>query len=437
MNNVAEFKSYRPWLVVLLSLFVFRVVAQLLQLTFPVGFLPPFEDWQSGALPYPILLLSQIAISFYGLAMIVRMRQNRIKRSSHAGLVYLTIGGCYFLIMAVRLIAGFSFASEHPWFGQHLPAIFHLVLALFLIVIGLYHIRKAAQILGWLIYPMVMVSALTTHILMTFNGVGLFLSTYLPVTISALSILILEFKLPYRLEWLPTKNDITNDAVYLLIIQVLLPRFLSFLVVILILRIAEGVDFHFMSIWPDSWPVILQTMLMLVAAELMRYWLHRFTHQWIPLWRFHAVHHSPHKLYWLNVARFHPVEKSIQFAFDTLPFILLGAGDEVLAMYFVFYSINGFFQHCNINVEMGWLNYLISGPQLHRWHHSKKIKESNNNYGNNLIIWDLLFGTWFLPEDQNVGDLGLLNREYPMEFNRQLNTPFIKGLDKANDIVRT
>jgi sterol desaturase/sphingolipid hydroxylase (fatty acid hydroxylase superfamily) len=99
-------------------------------------------------------------------------------------------------------------------------------------------------------------------------------------------------------------------------------------------------------------------------------------------------------------------------------------------LYFVFYAINGFFQHCNIDLRMGILNFIISGPQLHRWHHSVEIQESNTNYGNNLIVWDLLFRTWFLPGARDVGILGLVNREYPLDFLSQLKTPFVKGLDK-------
>ena len=69
---------------------------------------------------------------------------------------------------------------------------------------------------------------------------------------------------------------------------------------------------------------------------------------------------------------------------------------------------------------------------LHRWHHSKLIEESNRNYGNNLIVWDLLFGSWFLPKDRRVGDLGLINRNYPLDFASQMKTPFISGLDKES-----
>ena len=47
---------------ILLSLFALRVAGQLLVVAGAAPFLPPVEDWQSGLLPYPLLLLSQIVI---------------------------------------------------------------------------------------------------------------------------------------------------------------------------------------------------------------------------------------------------------------------------------------------------------------------------------------------------------------------------------------
>jgi sterol desaturase/sphingolipid hydroxylase (fatty acid hydroxylase superfamily) len=95
------------------------------------------------------------------------------------------------------------------------------------------------------------------------------------------------------------------------------------------------------------------------------------------------------------------------------------------------YSIKGFFQHSNVDTKLGWLNYIISGPELHRWHHSRIIRESNTNYGNNVIVWDILFGTFFLPKELAVGELGLINRNYPSTFMSQLKAPFIKAIDKT------
>ena len=152
--------------------------------------------------------------------------------------------------------------------------------------------------------------------------------------------------------------------------------------------------------------------------------------EWEPLWRVHAVHHAPQRLYTLNVGRFHPIDKGLQFVFDALPFLALGVQEDVLSLYFVWYAVNGFFQHSNADVRLGWLNYVVSGPELHRWHHSMQKEESNHNYGNHLIVWDVVFGSRYLPADGSVGALGLVNRQYPRGFLDQMAAPFTPGLDK-------
>jgi hypothetical protein len=133
--------------------------------------------------------------------------------------------------------------------------------------------------------------------------------------------------------------------------------------------------------------------------------------------------------------RFHPAEKTLQFLLDTLPFMLVGIGTEVLAYYFVFYSMSGLFQHSNCDVRLGWLNYLVSGPEVHRWHHSQKTAESNANYAHSFVVWDLLFDTYFRPRGAEVTRLGLLVRDYPRRFVGQLLAPFRSYSDGANDPV--
>ena len=282
-------------------------------------------------------------------------------------------------------------------------------------------------------YPFVISFCFILHIALIYLGLHLALSTWIAVFFGLISIIALERFTPFRVEWTPKNKDWIVDASYMVLVQILLVKFLTFIVSIALLDIFQSNGFTIKKLWPAEWATGTQAILMVLIADFLRYWLHRFSHKWKPLWRLHAVHHSPHKLYSMNVGRFHPLEKSIQFIFDALPFIILGISENVLALYFVFYSINGFFQHCNIRVYLGPLNYLISGPELHRWHHSVKINESNNNFGNNLIIWDLLFGTWHLPKEIKVEQLGLINRNYPLGLIEQLKSPFIKGLDQEEN----
>lgn len=277
-------------------------------------------------------------------------------------------------------------------------------------------------------YPLIIFLTLMLHYILGQSVVSDAAATYLAVLAGATAVTLLEFGYPYNRDWRPETGDVLNDASYMILVQVLLPQFLGYLLALLFIDSMAGQS-HF---WPRDWPVAIQVMMMILIADFLRYWLHRASHNFLPLWQLHAVHHSPQRLYWLNVGRFHPLEKMLQFLFDALPFILLGIDAVVLSWYFVFYAVNGFFQHSNVHVRLGWLNYLISGPELHRWHHSMKIAESNHNYGNNIILWDLLFGTWYLPERRQVGELGLVNRRYPLSFHDQLKTPFILSLDKQS-----
>lgn len=279
-------------------------------------------------------------------------------------------------------------------------------------------------------YPFVLGLGIVLHELLLENHGGVQIATYLPIIVGAIMVAGLEGAYPYRQQWWAEKEEWVQDAIFMALIQGVFPKLVA---VVVVFTLSQFFHVHNLLVegwWPTHWPVPFQMLLMMVVADGLRYWLHRLAHEWEPLWRFHAVHHSPHKLYWLNVGRFHPIDKGLQVCLDTVPFLLLGIGEEVLGLYVVCYAINGFFQHCNVDLRLGMLNYLISGPELHRWHHSMAKQESNHNYGNNLIIWDLLFGTWYLPTQREVKELGLVNRAYPGAVLKQMTMPFIPGADK-------
>lgn len=279
----------------------------------------------------------------------------------------------------------------------------------------------------WLVYPATLLLAFALHAALLATGASLTLSANITVFAAAAWITWLEWRFPHKPDWLPARREVGQDLLFMVTVQMVLPRLLGLLVV-LAAADAIGPAAPLSAYWPHHIPLAAQAVLMVLAADFLRYWLHRISHQHPLLWRLHAVHHSPERLYWLNVGRFHPFDKFLQFLLDSLPFVLLGVAPEVIALYFVFYAVNGFFQHSNIRLRFGPLNYLISSAELHRWHHSKLPEESNRNYGNNLILWDLLFGTWFLPDKRQVGVLGLRNRAYPHGFVEQMIAPFTPNL---------
>lgn len=249
-------------------------------------------------------------------------------------------------------------------------------------------------------------------------------STYLSIVTAAMLITLLEFKFPYSAAWRPERDEVGRDLMFMAVVQLALPPLVGFTFTFGLLEPAQALGLPFARLWPHSWPVWLQALLMVLAVDFLRYWLHRAAHNNKYLWRLHSVHHSVEQLYWLNTARFHPLEKILQMLLDSLPFLLMGVNEKVLALYYLAYATNGFLQHSNIRFRFGMLNYVIGSAELHRWHHSRQPEESNANYGNNVIIWDLLFGTWYLPKGREIEALGLQEPAYPKTFLGQMRAPF-------------
>jgi sterol desaturase/sphingolipid hydroxylase (fatty acid hydroxylase superfamily) len=283
--------------------------------------------------------------------------------------------------------------------------------------------RKVVVFLG---YPITILTSLWIYYGFVTSGISPVMASTLGIIFGGLCVTLFEMYAPYRNSWQANRSDFFNDASFMFFIQIVLPRIFVLVITATVLKYLDSNGLTFQFLWPHSLPVYVQAIIMLVIADFLRYWLHRACHSYTFLWRLHEVHHSPKKLYWVNTARFHPLEKILQLFMDTVPFLLVGVPIEVLAIYSTFYSVNGFFQHSNIDLKLGFLKYIFSTPILHRWHHSINLSEGNKNFGSNLIVWDILFRTWFLPKDHEVDELGIPTKDYPLDFVRQQIAPFIQ-----------
>ena len=134
---------YAKWLWLCTSLFAFRVAAQLTALLFKPSFLPKFESWHGGVLPYPLLLVTQILILIWLSWTAWRFSQSSIYPRRRLGAIIILFASLYFLVMLVRLLLGLTILSEHRWFSSYLPAFFHLVLASYLLLYGYFHFRHS------------------------------------------------------------------------------------------------------------------------------------------------------------------------------------------------------------------------------------------------------------------------------------------------------
>jgi sterol desaturase/sphingolipid hydroxylase (fatty acid hydroxylase superfamily) len=149
-------------------------------------------------------------------------------------------------------------------------------------------------------------------------------------------------------------------------------------------------------------PFWFQFGIILLVVSLFRYWMHRIQHTVPFLWELHSYHHRVTDLKASNGEVSNPIDYALR---NIIIFIALGVvGFDPLAIVLAVpvAQVTAVFSHCGADVKGGWLNYIFVTPEVHRWHHSAKVPEGRGysvNYGVEFIFWDILFGTYHLPQE--------------------------------------
>ncbi|MFZ1133688.1 MAG: sterol desaturase family protein [Candidatus Korobacteraceae bacterium] len=171
----------------------------------------------------------------------------------------------------------------------------------------------------------------------------------------------------------------------------------------------------------------------MVAGELGYYWGHRWTHQIPFLWRFHSIHHSAPEIDWLVNTRAHPVDIVFVRLCGFVPMYALGLAqplvgthiDVVPMLVLIIGTTWGYVIHANVRWRFGPLEWLVSTPHFHHWHHTRN-DHVDKNYASMLPVMDLLFGSAYMPRKQWPADYGIAGHMAP-DFLGQLVHPFMPG----------
>lgn len=266
-------------------------------------------------------------------------------------------------------------------------------------------IRRAFSASGSLILPGVLL--VTYWVLMYVRGMDIDLVVPAATTFGILAVMILlELIFPYAksVSQKPLAlRDLSSTLVNLWVTRTVMTSVFT-PVVLFFPEIFLGRSLFFEAS-EQLGPFWLQLILVIFLYSLMKYGIHRMQHRVSFLWELHSYHHSVTDLKASNTFMSHPLDWALR---NVLPPVILGAvgfNPTVIVFGVGLLGLFGTFSHCGAGLHAGWLNHVFVTPELHRWHHSAEVPSGHKfsvNYGVGFILWDRIFGTYYLPMENGV-----------------------------------
>ena len=157
-------------------------------------------------------------------------------------------------------------------------------------------------------------------------------------------------------------------------------------------------------------------------ADFTSFFLHFLQHKIPLLWEFHKVHHSPEVMHPLSNFREHPIDNILYTSG-------LGLVSGVLAGLFVMYygqmphvptifavpvfvflfNVSGYhLRHSHVWLRWpGRWSMVFPSPAHHHVHHSRHPDHLDKNFAFFFPVWDVLFGTYHMPETDEDVEFGI------------------------------
>ncbi|MTI02488.1 sterol desaturase family protein [Roseibium sp. RKSG952] len=173
---------------------------------------------------------------------------------------------------------------------------------------------------------------------------------------------------------------------------------------------------------PTGLIVALFTATIFIVDDFTKYLVHRWMHHWPLLWAIHKTHHSAETMTPITVYRTHPLEGILyslrgavaQGTTMAVFLFLFGSAVDlytvlgVNVMSFVFHMTGSNLRHSHISIRYWpWLEHILISPAQHQVHHSIAREHHDKNFGVAFAIWDWLFGSLHLSEQDSRLKFGL------------------------------
>jgi sterol desaturase/sphingolipid hydroxylase (fatty acid hydroxylase superfamily) len=133
--------------------------------------------------------------------------------------------------------------------------------------------------------------------------------------------------------------------------------------------------------------------LLFLLTDLVWYWYHRLAHEINAFWAVHVVHHQSEDFNYTVSARITVFQSIVRCMFwSVLP--LMGFPAVMVSSLLLVHGLYPFFIHTQALGKWGWFEKFLVTPTHHGIHHASNPEYLDKNYGDVLIIWDKIFGTF-------------------------------------------
>ncbi len=168
-------------------------------------------------------------------------------------------------------------------------------------------------------------------------------------------------------------------------------------------------NFRIFTIPVNWWSSII----LLFSVDFVFYWVHRWGHEINILWAAHSPHHSAEEMNFFVALRASVTQRLSSFLFFWV-LTIIGFTPAHIYTVVAIHLFIAFLHHTEFIPKL-WrpIEFIFTTPSHHRVHHGVNLQYLDKNYGEFLIIWDRMFGT-FAEENEKVA-YGIL--DHPKTWN--------------------
>lgn len=241
----------------------------------------------------------------------------------------------------------------------------------------------------------------------------------------SLVVWLLEIAFPWRKQQAVFRKDFFLDAFYMIFNFFLFSIFIAgfYAVTEQMFAVLGASTTSLTLIDVQALGAGLQLLVFFILLDFVQWITHILLHRIPALWRFHQVHHSVKEMGFAAHLRYHWMENILYKPLKTLAVMLLGGfePEQAYIVHFIAIAI-GHLNHANLKISWGPFKYIFNNPIMHLHHHAYTLPEGKYgvNYGISLSLWDYLFKTAHLPNENGDTKLGFQGDEhFPNDFIRQ------------------